>query len=106
MTGEGVLTFTGTADYEKRDSYSITIVAESGLGNGLRTSRLNVTVKVTNEEDDGTVELSQREPQIGRAVIATVNDPDGGVTITEWSVVQRRNPLHRGRYRKDGRRLG
>ena len=73
-----------TPDYEKRSSYSITIVAESGAGDGLRTSRLNVTVKVTDAEDTGEVKFSQREPQVGRPVVATAEDEDGGVTISAW----------------------
>ncbi len=86
ISAAGVLSVNTTAElnYEERSSYSITIVASSGTGTGKRTSRLDVTVKVTNAEDDGTISLSQREPQVGRAVIATVDDEDGGVTITGW----------------------
>ena len=73
-----------TPDYEKKSSYSITIVATSGDDERLRRSKLDVTVNVTNAEDDGTVELSQREPRVGRAVIATVDDEDGGAAITAW----------------------
>ena len=43
-----------------------------------------MTVHVIDAEDAGEVTLSQREPQEGQTVIATVSDPDGGVTVTEW----------------------
>ena len=77
-------TDTHIPNYEKKSSYSITIVASSGTGSRLRTSRLDVTVNVINAEDRGTVKLSQREPQIGRPVSATLTDLDGGVTSTKW----------------------
>ena len=70
-----------TPNYEKKSSYSITIVAQSGAGNGILRASTDVTVKVTDAEDAGSVELSQREPQVGQTVIATVSDPDGGIAI-------------------------
>ena len=72
-------------NYEEKSSYSITIVAMSGVDSRLLRSRLDVTVKVTDAEDAGTVSLSQREPQEDQTVVATVSDPDGGVTITSWA---------------------
>ena len=71
-------------DYEKQTSYSITIVVSSGTGTDLRRTRLDVTVNVVDAEDGGSVSLSQREPQIGRDVIATLTDDDGGVIVSEW----------------------
>ena len=32
-----------------------------------------------------TVSLTAREPQVGRTVVATVSDEDGGVTLTRWT---------------------
>ena len=96
ISDAGVLTFAeddaGTAnvdeshtpDYELKSSYSINIVASSGANERKLSSSLAVTVKVLNGEDPGSVELSQREPQVGRTVIATLIDPDGGVTIRRW----------------------
>ena len=71
-------------NYEKQSSYSITIVVSSGTGTDLRRTRLDVTVNVVDAEDEGMVSLSQREPQIGRDVIATLTDADGGVVVSEW----------------------
>ena len=72
-------------DYEEQSSYSLTVVASSGKGLRSLTATLDVTLEVVDEEDPGEVSLSQREPQIGRKVYATVTDPDGGVRISRWA---------------------
>ena len=96
--GDGVLTSTAalTADFEDKASYSIVIVASTtgandneatppaGGNRGTKYGRLAVTVKVVDGEDSGTVALSSREPQVGRAVIATLTDKDGGETAISW----------------------
>ena len=43
-----------------------------------------MTIDVVDAEDAGEVVLSQRQPQVGNVVHATVSDPDGGVTVTRW----------------------
>ena len=73
-----------TPNYEEQSSYSITIVTRSGVGTRRLTGRMDVTVNVVDAEDDGKVMMSQREPQVGQTVIATLTDPDGKITITEW----------------------
>ena len=35
-------------------------------------------------DDDGQVTLSQRQPEVGIAIHATVSDQDGGVVISRW----------------------
>ncbi len=72
-------------DYEEQSSYSLTVVASSGEGPRRLTTTLDVTLEVVDEEDPGEVSLSQREPQIGREVYATVTDPDGGVRVSRWA---------------------
>ena len=83
---EGVLGFREghEPDYEEQSSYSITIEARSGEGARRLSTTLDVTIEVVDGEDAGEVALSQREPQIGRVVHATVSDPDGGVRISRW----------------------
>ena len=73
-----------TPDYEKQSSYSITIVAISGVDDRRLAGRLDVTIKVTNAEDAGSVELSQIEPREGLPVTATLSDQDGDVNISTW----------------------
>ena len=67
-------------DFEEQSSYSITITASGG------STSLDVTIEVVDGEDDGSVALSQRQPQVGREVSATPSDPDGGVSISEVGV--------------------
>ena len=65
-------------DFEEQSSYSITITARSGG----RSATLDVTIEVVDTEDAGKISLSQRHPQVGIELHATVSDPDGGVSIT------------------------
>ena len=74
-----------TPDFEKKSSYAITIVATSGADDRQRRANVDVTVHVIDAEDTGTVSLTAREPQVGRTVVATVSDPDGGVTLDRWT---------------------
>ena len=70
-------------NYEAKSKYSITIVAtDDSAPEGRGT--LDVTVTVKNAEDIGVVWPSQREPQVGTQVVATLEDDDGGVSNLEW----------------------
>ena len=86
----GALTSNATHDFEDQSSYSLVIVATSGgtdaASRGTRTkiTKLSVTVMVVDAEDTGSVDLSAREPQVGRSVIATLKDDDGGETAVSW----------------------
>ena len=83
------------ANFEKKSSYSITIVATSTGANdatndddavdrGSTYGRLNVTIKVVDGEDTGKVKLSAREPQVDQSVHATASDEDGGMSGVSW----------------------
>ena len=85
----GALTSIATHNFEKQSSYSLVIVATSGgtaaaRGDRERIGKLSVTVMVVDGEDGGSVSFSSREPQVGRAVIAKLSDPDGGETAVTW----------------------
>ena len=86
ISGAGALSFRSShrPDFEKKNSYSIRIVARSGEGSRRLTTSLDVTINVVDAEDSGTVTLSQRQPQLGVEIVAMASDPDGGVTITRW----------------------
>ena len=43
-----------------------------------------VTITVVEHDEDGSVSMSTTQPTIGRAVTATVSDPDGGITGETW----------------------
>ena len=83
---DGVLTFRAgrEPDFEKKSSYSITIVAHSGVGSRRLTATLDVVVEVVNAHDIGEILLSQRQPQVGIEIVAALSDPDGGVEIIRW----------------------
>ena len=88
----GALTFKEAPNYEmpadagKDNVYNVTVVATdigTGKGNKMTAERM-VVIMVTNEEEDGTVELSAQQPKIGIAVTARVTDPDGTLTGVSW----------------------
>ena len=83
FNADGILSFEAghETDLEEKTSYSITVVARSGR----RTSSLDVTVYVRDSLERGEVSLSQREPQVGTDVYATVIDADGGPTARSWT---------------------
>ena len=83
---DGILSFGAgrKPDFEKKSSYSITIVARSGQGSRARSASLDVTIDVVDTEDAGEILLSQRQPQVDIEILATLSDPDGGVILTSW----------------------
>ena len=80
----GSLMFKAAPDFENpkdmhRDNvYEVTIVAADGRN----TTELDVSVKVTNVEETGEARLEYQQPEIGRALTAEVEDPDGGFNPT------------------------
>ena len=48
------------------------------------TGTHNVTVNVTNADEDGMLSLSPPQPVVGSAVTATLTDEDGGITGQNW----------------------
>ena len=66
--------------------YNFTVVVTDSGGN---TASRDVTVKVTNMEEAGTVTLSTVQPEAKVAVTATLTDPDGGISGVQVAVVQR-----------------
>ena len=80
-----------TANFEKKGSYSITIVATTtdpdtadDDDRGSKIGKLALTIKVVDQADVGIVMLSAREPQVEIPVVATLDDPDGGETAISW----------------------
>ena len=88
----GVLTFNAQnlPDFEARGSadgdntYEVTVKA-SDAGTPAKSTTVEVTVEVTNEDEPGMVTLSASQPRIGVEIRAnTPVDPDGGVTSVTW----------------------
>ena len=83
LNSGGALTFNAVPDFEEKNSYRVAIEAHE-QGNGTSVARLNVTVRVTNVDEPGVVEVAVSEPQVGQRLTPTVSDPDGGVGSIEW----------------------
>ena len=83
----GVLTFEASPDYEmpgdadKDNTYELTVGAKDA--DGIRGTR-DVEVKVTNENEVGTVTLSAVQPRVGVPVTASLTDIDGPVSGVMW----------------------
>ena len=75
--------------------YEITVTAFDGVSSKSQA----VNIEVTNQEEFGSVSLTQRVPQQGIAVTASLSDQDGGITGAEWQ-------WYRGGTKVDRRRLG
>ncbi len=87
FNSDGILGFRDghEADLEVKSSYSIAVVARSGTGSRRRTATLDVTINVGNSMDRGEVTLSQRGPQVGTEIHASVRDSDGVPTVRSWT---------------------
>ena len=82
------LKFTDIPDFEApgdsgRDNvYAVTVVVADSGGN--EASR-DVTVKVTNKQEDGVVTLSAPQLRVGGRITARLTDPDGSIVDVEWT---------------------
>ena len=83
ISDEGVLSFKATTkvNFEKQDSYSVTIVARDQRK---LTKTEDVTVRVIDAEDGGRIEFSTRQPQAGHPITAEVVDDDGVKGSITW----------------------
>ena len=68
-------------DYEKKNSYSITVRARDPGG---RTDRTSVSISVGNVDEEGQVTLSGAA-RVGSTVTAILSDPDGGFDSLTWA---------------------
>ena len=88
----GELTFRDAPNYEvpadagTDNVYNVTVTAtDAGIGGRNKmTAMREVTIMVTNEEEDGAVTLSTQQPKIGVPLTASVTDIDGNVTGVTW----------------------
>ena len=84
----GRLYFREAPDYEAptdagRDNvYEVTVEVTDRGGN--KASR-NVTVSVSNVDEPGLLTVSNRNPQVGTRIIATLTDPDIPITNVDWT---------------------
>ena len=62
-------------------AYKVTIVATDKKD---LTGTKDLTIKVTNVDEVGTVSLSNIQPGVGQEITASLTDPDGGVNDMKW----------------------
>ena len=65
--------FESPGDSGRNNVYEVTVKVIDSEGN---SDEQDVTVKVTNVEEDGVVTLSTLQPRVGFPVTATLTDPD------------------------------
>ena len=69
------------ADSGRNNRYNVTVVVTD---DDEMTDMRAVEVEVTNVDENGAVTLSNLQPEVGTAIRATLDDPDGGETAVEW----------------------
>ncbi len=68
--------------------YEVTVraIETTAVGGGPNlAAELMVFVTVQNGDEDGTVDISLLQPEVGTGLTASVSDPDGGVTGATWT---------------------
>ena len=99
IDARGMLMFRSPPDYEdptareKADDqentdvlnlYSVTVRATEMMGDDHEgralSSMTEVMVQVTNKDEDGSISLDRVQPEVGVAIAATLEDPDGVTT--------------------------
>ena len=89
----GMLKFSSPPDYEmprgmvmsddNTNAYMVTVKASAGG----EMEMMDVTIMVTNMEEDGTVTLMPTRPSVGTAITAILEDPDivEGTVMWQWA---------------------
>ena len=73
--------FEARADADGNNVYNVTLVVTD---RDEMTASRDVAVTVKNIEEYGKITLSNRVPEVGTAITASLNDPDGGVQGLSW----------------------
>ena len=89
-TATGQLRTRAPLDYETKSTYLVTVHVRDSLDqddrvNAVTDDTINITITITNIDEDGWIVFSSRQPQIGTPFTATIEDPDGRVTGATWA---------------------
>ena len=68
-------------DFESKSTYSVRARA---MDDGGRLDNINVSIRVTDVDEEGMIEVSAETPELGSELTAAVMDPDGDVTSISW----------------------
>ena len=78
----------GAPDEDSDNVYNVVIRAITSRGSDdtgpAETADITVAVTVTNVNEDGEVVISWLQPEVGIDITASLTDPDGGVTVSDW----------------------
>ena len=102
LSSDGTSGWTPVLGATSSDTSSTLTIAASYVGSYLRATAsytdavgsgksANAVTAAVSEDDDGTVTLSTRTPEVGSAIRATLTDPDGGVTGETWQWAKSNN---------------
>ena len=80
-TGQITVKANDSLNFEDKASYTFDISVSDNNGG---TDTIDVTINVTDVDEDGTVTLSSDTPQVGTLLTATLSDPDGNVSGLTW----------------------
>ena len=95
VTETGQLKTKADLDFETQPRHTVTVsVRDSKNADGnadtVDDDSIEVTITVTNVDEDGSVTLSPGQPQVDTPLTATLTDPDGAVSGGDLGVGQRR----------------
>ena len=89
LSSSGSLTFRAAKDFEAPDdadtdgTYEVTVQVGGDAQAALAEATLRVTLD--NVDEPAVITLSTTQPQVGRALTATLTDPDGTVSGITWA---------------------
>ena len=68
-------------DFESKRTYSLAVRVKDDGG---KLDNINVSISVTDVDEEGMIEVSAETPELGSELTAAVMDPDGDVTSISW----------------------
>ncbi len=80
-TGQLSVAEGASLDFESKSTYSVRARA---MDDGGRLDNITVSIRVTDVDEEGMIEVSAEAPELGSELTAAVMDPDGDVTSISW----------------------
>ena len=80
-TGQLSVAEGASLDFESKSTYSVSARA---MDDGGRLDNITVSIRVTDVDEAGMIEVSAEAPELGSELTAAVMDPDGDVTSISW----------------------
>ena len=81
VASSGQLRTKAALDYETTSSYAVTVTATDS---SQLTAEIDVTITVTNVDEEGNVTLFPAQSRVGTVLRATLSDPDGELRSVNW----------------------